>query len=94
MAKITAPVKGFNGIVVGVTFTDGVGNTKDGAKLPYFNRHGYTVDGPKAPTDADKAKAEKEAAEKKAAAEKAEADKAEAAKKAAAETAGASGDQK
>lgn len=44
MAKITTPVKGYTGDVVGVSFTDGVGETSDPALLAYFARHGYTVE--------------------------------------------------
>ncbi|TFC92046.1 MULTISPECIES: hypothetical protein [Cryobacterium] len=44
MATITTPVKGFNGKVVGVVFTDGVGETKDEAALAYFGRQGYTIE--------------------------------------------------
>lgn len=44
MAKITAPVKGYTGDVVGVSFTDGVGETTDPGLLTYFTRHGYTVE--------------------------------------------------
>ncbi|TQL46677.1 hypothetical protein FB562_2201 [Homoserinimonas aerilata] len=80
MAKITAPVKGFTGTVVGVTFADGQGDTKDEAKISYFRRHGYKVAERAAsgPTDAEKkAASDKAAADKKAEADKAaaEADK-------------------
>lgn len=44
MSKITTPVEGFTGTVVGVTFVDGVGETKDEGALAYFERQGYTVD--------------------------------------------------
>jgi hypothetical protein len=44
MAKITTPVKGFNGIVAGVTFADGKGETHSVAAIAYFNRKGYTVE--------------------------------------------------
>lgn len=44
MAKITTPVKGFTGKVVGVTFADGVGETDDEAAVSYFRRHGYGVE--------------------------------------------------
>lgn len=42
--RITAPVKRFSGMVVGVAFTDGVGQTDNLAVLPYFRRHGYVVE--------------------------------------------------
>lgn len=45
MPKITTPVEGFNGIVVGVTFTKGEGETDNPAALAYFERQGYTVEG-------------------------------------------------
>jgi hypothetical protein len=41
--KIESPVKGFNGQVVGVTFTDGIAKTDNEGALGYFARHGYTV---------------------------------------------------
>lgn len=43
--KIETPVKGFNGTVAGVQFTDGVGHTDDEAALGYFDRQGYKVGG-------------------------------------------------
>lgn len=43
MATITTPVEGFTGVVIGVTFADGKGETKDDAKIAYFRRHGYGV---------------------------------------------------
>lgn len=58
MARVTAPVKGFTGKVVGVMFDSGVAETDDERQLAYFRRHGYTVeetetgskpDGPKYP---------------------------------------------
>lgn len=39
-----APVATFTGTVVGVTFSEGVGETSDANALAYFTRHGYTVD--------------------------------------------------
>lgn len=47
MAKktIKTPVEGFNGIVVGVAFNDGVGHTDDESAISYFERHGYEVGG-------------------------------------------------
>ena len=44
MAKITTPVKGFTGTVVGVVFVDGVGETDDQSAITYFTRHGYGVE--------------------------------------------------
>lgn len=51
MAKITTPVKGFTGKVVGVTFADGVGETEDEAAVSYFRRHGYGVEVASKPAD-------------------------------------------
>lgn len=47
MAKktIKTPVEGFNGIVVGVAFNDGVGHTDNESAISYFERHGYEVAG-------------------------------------------------
>ena len=44
MAKITTPVKGFTGVVVGVTFADGRGETDNESAIAYFHRHGYTIE--------------------------------------------------
>lgn len=89
MAKIIAPVEGFNGKVVGVTFVDGKGETKDEGQISYFVRHGYTVTGVKAvsatETDAEKEAKVKAEAEAKAAEEA----KVEEAKNATPATAGA-----
>ena len=45
MAKktIKTPVEGYNGIVAGVAFTDGVGHTDDEGAIAYFERQGYEV---------------------------------------------------
>lgn len=43
--KIETPVEGFNGLVAGVQFVDGVGHTDDEAALGYFDRQGYKVSG-------------------------------------------------
>lgn len=46
MAKtIKTPVEGFNGIVAGVQFVEGVGKTDDEGAIAYFERQGYTVAG-------------------------------------------------
>lgn len=47
MAKktIKTPVEGYNGIVAGVAFTDGVGHTDNEAAIAYFARQGYEVGG-------------------------------------------------
>lgn len=44
MARITAPVEGFSGKVVGVVFDKGKAETDDMSALAYFRRRGYTVD--------------------------------------------------
>lgn len=44
MAKVTTPVKGYTGVVVGVDFKDGVGETDSIPALEYFERHGYTIE--------------------------------------------------
>lgn len=49
MAKITAPVKGFEGKVVGVRFIDGIGEATEAHQIAYFERQGYTVEGGAAP---------------------------------------------
>lgn len=41
--KITAPVKGYNGIVAGVHFSNGTAETDNPGALAYFRRHGYGV---------------------------------------------------
>jgi hypothetical protein len=48
MAKIKSPVAGFKGVVAGVTFTDGEGETTNKAALAYFKKKGYGVGGRKA----------------------------------------------
>lgn len=45
--RVTTPVTGFTGTVVGVTFTNGAGETDDPQALAYFTRHGYTLGGGK-----------------------------------------------
>lgn len=44
MAKITAPVKNFSGIRVGVQFTKGVAETDDPRAIAFFSRSGYKVE--------------------------------------------------
>lgn len=43
MVAVATPVEGFNGVVAGVTFVDGHGETDDENKLAYFRRRGYAV---------------------------------------------------
>lgn len=44
MATIKTPVANYSGVVAGVTFVDGVGETADANALIYFARHGYTIE--------------------------------------------------
>lgn len=44
MARVTAPVKGFTGKVVGAMFDGGIATVEDERQLAYFRRHGYTVE--------------------------------------------------
>lgn len=77
--NITAPVEGFSGTVVGVSFDNGKAQTSDTNAVAYFRRHGYKVEATQA--EARKAEAAKKAADaaaEKAAAEQAEAEKVEA----------------
>lgn len=41
--RVTTPVAGFTGTVVGVRFDGGEGQTDDAAALAYFSRHGYGI---------------------------------------------------
>lgn len=43
MAAVSTPVGGYNGVVAGVTFVDGKGETDNANALAYFRRHGYEV---------------------------------------------------
>lgn len=94
MAHITTPVEGYTGVVAGVAFADGKGETAEPAALAYFARKGYGI----TPTDAEveearlAAEADEAAAQaahdaEREAAEAAEREAAEAAAKAAAATA-------
>jgi hypothetical protein len=66
--KLKTPVEGFSGVVAGVTFVNGEGETDDPSVLPYFERHGYTVAAEKkAAPAADKKTPAPKASEKKAA---------------------------
>ena len=47
MAKITAPVEGFNGEVGGVQFSNGTADTDNAAVISYCRGAGYTVEAPK-----------------------------------------------
>ncbi|WP_395704818.1 hypothetical protein [Rhodococcus ruber] len=44
--KVHTPVAGFTGTVVGVRFTDGVGETDSATALSYFRRKGYRLEEP------------------------------------------------
>lgn len=43
MPRVKTPVEGFSGVVAGVAFTDGVGETDNPTALSYFRRHGYGI---------------------------------------------------
>jgi hypothetical protein len=45
MATIHTPVEGFTGIVAGVNFAQGEGQTDKPNALAYFRRHDYTIEG-------------------------------------------------
>lgn len=54
MATVTAPVKGFTGVVAGVSFFDGKADTTNTTALAYFRRQGYLIDhGPASPAAAE-----------------------------------------
>lgn len=80
MARVLAPNKKFTGVVAGVSFVNGVGETDEAFRLSWFENKGYTIEVPKTEpkTDVD---AEAKAAAEKAAKEKAEAAAAAKAKK-------------
>lgn len=44
--KVHTPVPGYTGTVVGVRFTDGVGETDSATALSYFRRKGYRLEEP------------------------------------------------
>jgi hypothetical protein len=44
MAKITAPVKDFNGDIAGVQFTNGTAETDNEAVIGYCAGAGYTIE--------------------------------------------------
>ena len=48
MARVTAPVSGYNGYTAGVVFTDGVGHTDDPWVKGWLTEHGYLVEEPEA----------------------------------------------
>ncbi len=41
--RISTPVKGYDGVVAGVRFVDGIGESSTEAGLAYFRRHGYGI---------------------------------------------------
>lgn len=43
MAVVKAPNPKYTGIVAGVRFVDGQGETDDSLALNYFRRHGYEI---------------------------------------------------
>lgn len=57
MSRVKTPVEGFSGVVAGVEFTDGAGETDNANALSYFRRHGYTVEAEEKKAPAKKAAA-------------------------------------
>lgn len=45
LAQVKTPVEGFSGVVAGVSFVDGVGESDSPSALNYFRRHGYAIEG-------------------------------------------------
>lgn len=43
MAKIQTPVKGYAGIIAGIPFVNGIGETEDKWVIQWFRRKGYKV---------------------------------------------------
>jgi len=43
MAKIQAPVKGYTGIIAGIPFVNGIGETENKWAIQWFKRKGYKV---------------------------------------------------
>lgn len=58
MATIHTPVKGFAGVVAGVSFADGAGESSDPSALAYFERQGYVVTVEDAPKRAPRKQSE------------------------------------
>ena len=51
MTQIKSPNKEYDGVSLGVQFSQGVGETDDAKKIEWFQEHGYTVEnGSAAPT--------------------------------------------
>ena len=44
MVKVTAPVEGYTGTVIGVVFVDGSGIAETESQIAYFERHGYELE--------------------------------------------------
>lgn len=61
--KVQTPVDGFTGVVSGVNFTDGFGETDNPNALNYFRRHGYGVGGDAPVVPASSAEADVDAAD-------------------------------
>lgn len=43
MAKIQTPVKGYTGIIAGIPFVNGIGETENKWAIQWFKRKGYKV---------------------------------------------------
>lgn len=55
MAKVYAPLEGYNGISASVEFVNGVGETDNENLLEWFEEKGYTVEREEKPKRAKKA---------------------------------------
>lgn len=51
MTVVSTPVKGFSGVVAGVRFVAGRGETDNPSALAYFRRRGYTLGEPEPEPD-------------------------------------------
>lgn len=56
MAKVYAPLQGYNGISASVEFVNGVGETDNENLLEWFEEKGYTVERDEKPKRAKKTK--------------------------------------
>ncbi|WP_127010494.1 hypothetical protein [Veillonella sp. CHU594] len=56
MAKVYAPLEGYNGISASVEFVNGVGETDNENLLEWFEEKGYTVERDEKPKRVKKAK--------------------------------------
>ncbi|WP_339063565.1 hypothetical protein [Tepidibacillus marianensis] len=54
MAKIFAPNKGYTGVIAGVPFHNGIGESEDKWLINWFNEKGYTIEDGKKKEDSKK----------------------------------------